>query len=50
MVGKADVLGEDAMIAAIAGIYGLTVATRNEADFPSFAVPIFNPFKASRTQ
>jgi len=50
MVGKADVLREDAMIAAIARIYGLIVATRNEADFQSFAGPILNPFKTSPTQ
>jgi predicted nucleic acid-binding protein len=50
MVGKGDALREDAMIAATARIHGLTVATRNEADFQSFSVPIFNPFKPSRTQ
>ena len=35
---------EDAMIAATARIRGLTVATRNIADFRPFAVPLFNPF------
>lgn len=37
-------LFEDAMIAASARVYGLTVATRNERDFRSFNVPILNPF------
>lgn len=32
------------MIAAIAKVHQLTVATRNVADFTRFAVPLFNPF------
>ncbi len=34
----------DAMIAAIARVNGLTVATRNTRDFEHFAVPVVNPF------
>ncbi len=34
----------DAMIAAIARVHGLTVATRNVKDFARFDVPIENPF------
>jgi predicted nucleic acid-binding protein len=34
----------DAMIAAIAKVNGLTVATRNTRDFERFAVPLVNPF------
>lgn len=45
MHGKSDTLREDAMIAATSRVRGLTVATRNEHDFRSFSVPVFNPFK-----
>lgn len=38
------VLMADAMIAAIARVNGLTVATRNTRDFERFAVPLVNPF------
>lgn len=41
-----DTVYEDAMIAATARIHGLTVATRNVADFKGFGVPLLNPFKA----
>jgi hypothetical protein len=34
----------DAMIAAIAKVNGLTIATRNSRDFERFAVPLVNPF------
>jgi predicted nucleic acid-binding protein len=37
---------EDAMIAATAQIHGLTVVTRNVADFKAFGVPLLNPFEA----
>jgi toxin FitB len=37
-------LYEDAMIAAIAHVHQLTVATRNVTDFKDFQVPVFNPF------
>jgi hypothetical protein len=38
------VLMADAMIAAIARVNGLTVATRNTRDFEHFDVPLVNPF------
>ncbi|MBX9909258.1 MAG: type II toxin-antitoxin system VapC family toxin [Beijerinckiaceae bacterium] len=34
----------DSMIAATASIHGLTVATRNVADFEACGVPVFNPW------
>ena len=43
---KSDTIYEDAMIAATAKIHGLTVVTRNVADFKAFGVPLLNPFKA----
>ena len=45
---KSDTLYEDAMIAAIAKVHGLTVVTRNVADFAQFAVPVLNPFESTR--
>ena len=39
-----DTLYEDAMIAATADGHGLTVVTRNVADFKSFGVALLNPF------
>ena len=39
-----DTLYEDAMIAATADVHGLTVVTRNVADFKSFGVALLNPF------
>lgn len=44
---KSDTLYEDAMIAATAQVHGLTVATRNVADFKALAVEVFNPFAPS---
>ena len=41
---------EDAMLAATARVHDLTVATRNETDFASFPVRVFNPFKFPRVQ
>ena len=41
---RSDTLYEDAMIAATAQVHGLTVVTRNVADFAVFGVPVFNPF------
>jgi predicted nucleic acid-binding protein len=38
---------EDAMIAAVARVHGLTVATRNTEDFKPFGVPMVNPFVAT---
>jgi toxin FitB len=43
---KSDTLIEDAMIAAVATVHGLTVVTRNTADFKAFGVPVLNPFKS----
>lgn len=42
---KSDTVYEDAMIAATAKIHGLTVVTRNVADFKTFGVPLLDPFK-----
>lgn len=44
---KSDTLYEDAMIAATAKVHGLTVATRNVADFKALGVEVFNPFAAA---
>ena len=43
---QSDTLHEDAMIAATAIRHGLTVVSRNVADFKAFGVPLLNPFKA----
>ena len=43
---RSDTVYEDAMIAATARVHGLTVVTRNVADFKMFGVPLLNPFKA----
>jgi predicted nucleic acid-binding protein len=42
---RSDTLYEDAMIAAIALVHGLTVVTRNVKDFDGFGVALLNPFK-----
>ena len=44
---KSDTLYEDAMIAATAKVHGLTVATRNVADFNALGFDVFNPFSPS---
>ena len=41
---KSNTLYEDAMIAATAQVHGLTVATRNVADFRALGSAVFNPF------
>lgn len=43
-----NTLYEDAMIAATADVHGLTVVTRNVADFKSFGVALLNPFAKPR--
>lgn len=42
---RSDTVYEDAMIAATALVHGLTVVTRNVADFKSFGVALLNPFR-----
>lgn len=44
---KSDTLYEDAMIAATAQVHGLTIATRNVADFRALGMEVFNPFAAT---
>lgn len=46
---KSDTLYEDAMIAATATENGLTVATRNVADFHVFGLEVYNPFVFVKT-
>lgn len=41
---RSDTLYEDAMIAATALTHGLTVVTRNVADFQLLGLPVFDPF------
>lgn len=46
---KPEALHEDAMIASIAKVKGLTVVTRNVDDFAPFEVSLLNPFDYSQT-
>ena len=41
---RSDTLTNDAMIAAVAIVTGLTVVTRNVRDFEQLGVPVLNPF------
>jgi predicted nucleic acid-binding protein len=41
---KSATLYEDAMIAATAKVHGLTVVSRNVADFEALGFKVFNPF------
>ena len=43
---QSDTLYEDAMIAAVAKVNGLTVVTRNVRDFTGFGIPVLNPFES----
>lgn len=43
--GMPDRLMEDLMIAAVARVHNLIVATRNEKDFKQLGVELFNPFE-----
>ena len=45
MHGRSDTLYEDAMIAATAKTHGLTVVTRNVADFSALGLQVLNPFE-----
>lgn len=45
MHGTSNTLYEDAMIAATAKMYKLTVVTRNVGDFSNFDVEVLNPFE-----
>lgn len=42
---RSDTLIEDALIASTALVHGLTVVTRNVADFRPFGVAVLNPFE-----
>jgi predicted nucleic acid-binding protein len=43
---KSNTLYEDAMIAATAQVHGLTVVTRNVADFNALGLHVLNPFES----
>ncbi len=45
MNGRSGDLSEDAMIAAVALVNRMTVATRNVRDFEGFGVGVVNPFR-----
>lgn len=45
---KSNTLYEDAMIAATAQVHGLTVVSKNLADFAALGLAAFNPFTSAR--
>lgn len=45
-IGRSSTLYDDAMIAATAITYDLTVVTRNVRDFAGFDVPVLDPFRS----
>ena len=47
---KSDTLYEYAMIAATAKVHGLTVASRNVADFQALGLEVFNPFAPGQSR
>ena len=44
---RSDTLTEDAMIAAIATVYRMTVVTRNVSDFEQLGIELQNPFEGA---
>ena len=46
---RSDTLYEDAMSAATARVHGLTVVTRNVADFKALGMDVLNPFVTPRS-
>ena len=46
---RPDTLYEDAMIAAAARVHGLTVVSRNVADFKALGQVVLNPFEPARS-
>lgn len=46
--GRNHFISEDLMIAAIARVHALTIATRNVRDFEDLGVAVFNPFDYRR--
>lgn len=47
---QSDTLMQDALVAAVAAVHRLTVATRNVRDFERLGVPTINPFTVRGTE